>query len=87
MSTSIILLDQNSDANNADIMVLEPSVLFPPPAAVWWGGGVDDMVPDLSYTIRKLRKHAFRNSMMLRIDTISLRSCFDRRDGAVSQSL
>ena len=42
MSTSIILSDQNFSANDVDIMVFEPSVLFP------WrslgGGGVDDMV-------------------------------------------
>ena len=44
MSTSIILLDQNTNANNVDIMVFEPSLLFPP-AAVWGGGGgIDDMV-------------------------------------------
>ena len=45
MSTSIILLDQNSDAKNVDIMVFEPSLLFPP-AAVFFlgGGGIDDMV-------------------------------------------
>ena len=29
MSTSIILLDQNSNANNVDIIVFEPCVLFP----------------------------------------------------------
>ena len=41
MSTSIFLLDQNFNANYVDIMVFEPSVLFPPPAAVWrdrWHG-------------------------------------------------
>ena len=38
MSTSIILLDQNFNANNVDIMVFEPSVLFRP--ATVWGGGV-----------------------------------------------
>ena len=44
MSTSTILLDQNVRANNVDITVFEPSVLFhpPPPAAVW--GEIDDMV-------------------------------------------
>ena len=31
MSTSINLLDQNFNANDVDIMVFEPSVLFPPP--------------------------------------------------------
>ena len=41
MSTSIALLDQNSNANNVDIMVFELSLLFPP-AAVW--GEIDDMV-------------------------------------------
>ena len=41
MSTSIILLDQNVNANYVDIMVFESSVLFTP-AAVW--GGIDDMV-------------------------------------------
>ena len=30
MSTSIILLDQNSNANDVDIIVFEPCVLFPP---------------------------------------------------------
>ena len=29
MSTSIILLDQNSNAKDVDIMVFEPRVLFP----------------------------------------------------------
>ena len=36
MSTSIIRLDQNFNANYVDTMVFEPSVLFPP-AAVWGG--------------------------------------------------
>ena len=46
MSTSIILLDQNFSANDVDIMVFEPSVLFPPsPAAVW--GEIDGMVPSV----------------------------------------
>ena len=36
MSTSIILLDQNFNANDVDIMEFEPCVLFPP-AAVWGG--------------------------------------------------
>ena len=39
MSTSIILLDQNSNANDVDIMVFDPSVLLPR-----LGGGIDDMV-------------------------------------------
>ena len=38
MSTSIILLDKNSNANDVDIMVFEPSVLFSPAAV---GGGID----------------------------------------------
>ena len=43
MSTSIIILDQNFNANDVDIMVFEPSVLFPP--AQFGGGGlIDDMV-------------------------------------------
>ena len=37
MSTSIILLDQNSYTNDVDIMVFEPSHF--PPAAVGGGGG------------------------------------------------
>ena len=41
MSTSIIILDQNFNANYVDIMVFEPSVLFPP-AAVW--GKIEHMV-------------------------------------------
>ena len=41
MSTSIILLDQTFNANDVDIMVFEPSVLFPNQ----FGGGIDDMVP------------------------------------------
>ena len=45
MSTSIILLDQNTNANNVDIMVFEPSLLFPPAAVFFFlGGGVDDTV-------------------------------------------
>ena len=47
MLTSIILLDQNFSANDVDIMVFEPSVLFPP-AAVW--GEIDDMVHYFFYT-------------------------------------
>ena len=42
MSTSIIIVDQKFNANYVDIMVFEPSVLFPP-AAVW--GGIEHMVP------------------------------------------
>ena len=49
MSTSIILLDQNFNANYVDIMVFEPfcliSVLFPPAAI----GGIDDMVHSIFY--------------------------------------
>ena len=41
MSTRNFLLYQNSNANNVDIMVYEPSLLFPP-AAVW--GGINDLV-------------------------------------------
>ena len=37
MSTSITLLDQNFSANDVNIMVFEPSVLFLP-AEVWGGG-------------------------------------------------
>ena len=40
MSTSIISLDQNSNANGVDIIVFEPSLSFPP-AAVW--GGINDI--------------------------------------------
>ena len=47
MSTSIIILDQNFNANYVDIMVFEPSVLFPP-AAVW--GGIEHMVRNLIFT-------------------------------------
>ena len=38
MSTSIIILDQNFNANYVDIMVFEPS------ATVWGGGGIEHMV-------------------------------------------
>ena len=43
MSTSTILLDKNSNANNVDIMVFEPSLLFPPCRSIggggnWWHG-------------------------------------------------
>ena len=37
---SIVLLDQNFNANDVDIMVFEPSALFPTAAVVWgkfWG--------------------------------------------------
>ena len=39
MSTSIILLDQNSYANNVDVMVFEPSVLSTPTPPQFGGGG------------------------------------------------
>ena len=42
MSTSITLLDQNSNANNVDIMVFEPSLLFPPCRSFFLGGGGGD---------------------------------------------
>ena len=42
MSTSIVLLDYYSNANDVDIMVFEPCVLFPTRRS--WGGGIDDMV-------------------------------------------
>ena len=45
MSTSISLLDQNFNANDVDIMVFEPSVLFPLPQLFF--GEIDDMVLDL----------------------------------------
>ena len=45
MSTSIILLDQNFKANDADIMEFEPCVSFPPAAA----GGRRKMVLDSSF--------------------------------------
>ena len=35
MSTPIILLDQTFNANDVDIMVFEPSVLFPPAALLF----------------------------------------------------
>ena len=41
LSTSIILLNQSFNANDVDIMVFAPCVLFPP-AAAW--GKIDDMV-------------------------------------------
>ena len=41
MSTSIILLDQKFNANGVDIMVFEPSLLFPPCRSL---GGIDHMV-------------------------------------------
>ena len=42
MSTSIILLDKNFNANDVDIMLFEPSVLFTP--AVGGGEGVGGLV-------------------------------------------
>ena len=50
MSTSIILLDQNFNANYVEIMVFEPSFLFPPHQPQF-GGGVDDMVPQVVHRI------------------------------------
>ena len=44
MSTSIIILDQNFNANYVDIMLFEPSVLFPPRRSL---GGIEHMVRDL----------------------------------------
>ena len=45
MSTSIILLDQNSNANDVDIMVFEPCVLFSPCGCL--GGGIEHMVQSI----------------------------------------
>ena len=50
MSTSIIILDQNFNANYVDIMVFEPSVLFPSPPQ--FGGGIEHMVQNGTTTIR-----------------------------------
>ena len=48
MSTSIIILDQNFIANYVDIMVFEPSVLFPPPPPPQFEeGGIEHMVHNL----------------------------------------
>ena len=44
MSASTILLDQNLNANDVDIMVFEPSVLFTPPPLLSY---LDDMVRQL----------------------------------------
>ena len=38
MSISIIIFYQNFNANYVDIMVFEPSVLFPPPQFFFGGG-------------------------------------------------
>ena len=54
MSTSIILLDQNFSANDVDIMVFEPSVLFPPHRRSL--GGIDDMVQILIHFTEKTKK-------------------------------
>ena len=47
MSTSIILLDRNSNANDVDIMAFEPCVLVPPCGRL---GGIEHMVPMLFTT-------------------------------------
>ena len=52
MSTSTILLDQNSNANNVDIMVFEPSLLFPSCRSLG-GGGIDDMVQHRKFIFDK----------------------------------
>ena len=49
MSTSIIILDQNFNANSVDIMVFEPSVLSVLPSVLSYrslggGGGIEHMV-------------------------------------------
>ena len=41
MSTSIILLDQNSNSNDVDIMVFQPCVVFPPCRRL--GGGMVEL--------------------------------------------
>ena len=53
MSTSTNLLDQNSNANNVDIMVFEPSLLFPPCRSL---GGIDDMVQNLNLHLEIVSK-------------------------------
>ena len=46
MSTLIILLDQNFNANYIEMIVFEPSVLFHPPPQF---GGIDDMVRHMEW--------------------------------------
>ena len=46
MSTSILLFDQNFNANDVDIMAFEPCVLFPTQGTrLGGGGGIEHMVP------------------------------------------
>ena len=61
MSTSIILLDQSFNANDVDIMVFEPSVLFPsaPPQFV---GGIDNMARHIYWTFKTSPEYCPGNS-------------------------
>ena len=65
MSTSIILLDQNFNANDVDIMVFEPCVLFP--SAAVWGGGIDDMVREKNFMnpIHLVQVHVFASMFFI----------------------
>ena len=56
MSTSIIILDQNFNANYVDIMVFEPSVLFPPPRRSLGGGEIEHMVRQIMSTAETRRR-------------------------------
>ena len=58
MSTSIIFLNQNFNANDVEIMVFEPSVLFLPPQ---FRGEINDMV-------HLFLKQRFSNWLFLRIE-------------------
>ena len=49
MSTSINLLDQDSNVNDVDMMVFEPSLLFPLPQLGGGGGVIDAMLQKISF--------------------------------------
>ena len=77
MSTSIILLDQNFNANDFYI-IFELSVLFPPPPAAVWGE-IDDIFRFFKIMLRELfsdlsfyKNCTFKNFQLQKIQSLPI---------------
>ena len=76
MSTSIVLLDQNFNANDVDIMVFKPCVLFPPCGRL--GGGIEHMVRrNKKERVATLGTNTSYDRLELGCHTTSFQSVFD----------